>query len=186
MDVEMKSFADFPTLAEAVGLYPPALSVPNDAASMLRYFERTTVGGDILRVGARPDNMDPCGKEWFVSKEEAESAIEARGMTSIRGPKFKLNAQDAADYAAEQKFTARSGTRLANSCRVLQMTSDQKQALRMMSEQNIGAVVTRFGWTWPETVRNNEEAAGEVIRILSTRNEGLGLMRLPEGLLRCL
>jgi hypothetical protein len=47
------------------------------------------------------------------------------------------------------------------------MTSDQKQALRMMSEQNIGAMVTRFGWTWPETVRNNEEAAGEVIRILS-------------------
>ena len=46
------------------------------------------------------------------------------------------------------------------------MTSDQKQALRMMSDRNIGAMVTRFGWTWPETVRNNEDAAGEVIRIL--------------------
>ncbi len=46
------------------------------------------------------------------------------------------------------------------------MTSDQKQALRMMAAQNIGAMVTKFGWTWPETVRNNEEAAGEVIRIL--------------------
>ena len=49
------------------------------------------------------------------------------------------------------------------------MTSDQKLALRMMSDRNIGAMVTRFGWTWPETVRNNEEAAGEVIRILEAR-----------------
>jgi hypothetical protein len=49
------------------------------------------------------------------------------------------------------------------------MTSDQNQALRMMAAQNIGALVTKFGWTWPETVRNNEEAAGEVIRILSCK-----------------
>ena len=49
------------------------------------------------------------------------------------------------------------------------MTSDQKLALRMMSDRNIGAMVTRFGWTWPETVRNNEGAAGEVIRILEAR-----------------
>ena len=49
------------------------------------------------------------------------------------------------------------------------MTGDQKQALRMMAERNIGAMVTRFGWTWPETVRNNDEAAGEVIRILSCK-----------------
>ena len=47
------------------------------------------------------------------------------------------------------------------------MTSDQKQALRMMADRNIGAMVTKYGWTWPETVRNNEDAAGEVIRILS-------------------
>ena len=46
------------------------------------------------------------------------------------------------------------------------MTSDQKQALRMMAERNICAMITKFGWTWPETIRNNDNAAGEVIRIL--------------------
>jgi hypothetical protein len=51
----------------------------------------------------------------------------------------------------------------------MSLTGDQKQALRMMAERNIGAMVTKFGWTWPETVRNNDAAAGEVIRILEAR-----------------
>ena len=49
------------------------------------------------------------------------------------------------------------------------MTSDQRLALRMMADQNIGAIVTRFGWTWPCTIEKNEEAASEVVRILEAR-----------------
>jgi len=47
------------------------------------------------------------------------------------------------------------------------MTSDQKLALRMMSERNLGAVVTRFGWTWPCQIRHSEEIASAVVEVLN-------------------
>jgi hypothetical protein len=49
------------------------------------------------------------------------------------------------------------------------MTQTQKQALKMMANENIGAMLTKFGWTWPVTVERNELAAVEVVRILSAR-----------------
>lgn len=49
------------------------------------------------------------------------------------------------------------------------MTSTQKQALKMMAAENIGAMITKFGWTWPVTIENNDLAAIEVVRILSAR-----------------
>ena len=49
------------------------------------------------------------------------------------------------------------------------MTSDQRQALRMMADGNHGAIVTRFGWTWPQSIRESEEVASEVIRVLSCK-----------------
>lgn len=50
-----------------------------------------------------------------------------------------------------------------------EMTATQKEAVRLMNEHNVGCLVTKFGWTWPETCRKNEEAAVEVVRLLSTR-----------------
>jgi len=50
-----------------------------------------------------------------------------------------------------------------------QLTSDQKLALRLMASENIGAIVTKFGWTWPCTIEASENAAGEVVRILEAR-----------------
>lgn len=46
------------------------------------------------------------------------------------------------------------------------MTPTQKQALRMMADKNIGAVVTRFGWTWTCHVRESDEKASAVIAAL--------------------
>lgn len=46
------------------------------------------------------------------------------------------------------------------------MNATQKEACRLMDEQNLGAIVTKFGWTWKETCRRNQEAAVEVVRIL--------------------
>jgi len=48
----------------------------------------------------------------------------------------------------------------------------QKQALKMMAEQNIGAVITRFGWTWPHHVEESEEKAQAVISRLSQIRKG--------------
>jgi hypothetical protein len=46
------------------------------------------------------------------------------------------------------------------------MTETQKEALRLMDAGNYGAVVTKFGWTWPDHVRRSEEHAAEVVRVL--------------------
>lgn len=47
------------------------------------------------------------------------------------------------------------------------MSEIQKQALKIMADKNIGAIITKFGWTWPETCRNNEDAAKEVVKKLT-------------------
>ena len=49
------------------------------------------------------------------------------------------------------------------------MTDLQREALRLLDAHNIGAVVTRLGWTWPDHVRKSEEAAAEVVRVLADR-----------------
>ncbi len=46
------------------------------------------------------------------------------------------------------------------------MTTAQKEALKKMSEQNLGAVVTRFGWTWLHDIRESEEKALAVLEVL--------------------
>ena len=46
------------------------------------------------------------------------------------------------------------------------MTDTQKQALAAMSSRNLGAVVTRLGWTWPHMIRSNEDAALAVLEVL--------------------
>jgi hypothetical protein len=59
------------------------------------------------------------------------------------------------------------------------MTQIQKQALRLMAEQNIGCLLVKgFGWVWPTNIRNDygrfgEEAAihvaEEVVRRLGAK-----------------
>ena len=49
------------------------------------------------------------------------------------------------------------------------MNATQKEACRLMDEHNLGAIVTKFGYTWKETCRRNPEAAVEVVRILKGR-----------------
>lgn len=39
-----------------------------------------------------PDNMDPCGKYWYATREEAENNLKLLGWTSNKGPRFKMNA----------------------------------------------------------------------------------------------
>jgi hypothetical protein len=46
------------------------------------------------------------------------------------------------------------------------MNATQRAALMAMDQRNVGAIITRFGWTWPEDVRSNPEAAKEVFRKL--------------------
>lgn len=46
------------------------------------------------------------------------------------------------------------------------MTPTQRAALAAMDRRNLGAVLTRRGWTWPEDVRHDEVAAIEVLRVL--------------------
>jgi hypothetical protein len=44
------------------------------------------------------------------------------------------------------------------------LTATQKTALRMMGEENLGAILIKdFGWVWPEDIRNSEEAAKAVV-----------------------
>lgn len=43
------------------------------------------------------------------------------------------------------------------------MTENQRKALRWLRARNLGAVVTRLGWTWPVHVRNDEDAALAVL-----------------------
>ncbi len=50
------------------------------------------------------------------------------------------------------------------------MTQIQKQALKMMAEKNIGAIVTRFGYTWPCDIRESEEKAAAVVARLEALN----------------
>lgn len=47
------------------------------------------------------------------------------------------------------------------------MTETQQQALKLMAIRNIGAMLTKYGWTFPKTVRSSEAAAHEVITILT-------------------
>lgn len=54
------------------------------------------------------------------------------------------------------------------------MTETQKLAVQMMDRNLIGAMVTKFGWTWPETCRKNEDAAKEVVRILGHQETQFG------------
>jgi hypothetical protein len=49
------------------------------------------------------------------------------------------------------------------------MNEVQKEACRLMDVHNIGAIITRFGWTWKETCRNNADAAAEVVAKLKDR-----------------
>jgi hypothetical protein len=49
------------------------------------------------------------------------------------------------------------------------MTETQHEALHLLNAHNIGAVITRLGWTWPDHVRKSEAAAGEVVRVLAGR-----------------
>lgn len=49
------------------------------------------------------------------------------------------------------------------------MNATQKEACRLMNDNNLGAIVTKFGWTWVATCRTNLEAAVEVVRILKDR-----------------
>lgn len=46
------------------------------------------------------------------------------------------------------------------------MTALQRLALRAMSDRNLGALVTRYGWTWPHHVRESEEVAKAVLDAL--------------------
>lgn len=42
----------------------------------------------------------------------------------------------------------------------------QRLALKAMADDNVGAVVTKFGWTWPQGVRESEEKAIAVLAAL--------------------
>lgn len=53
------------------------------------------------------------------------------------------------------------------------MSTIQRQALQMMSDENRGAIVTRFGWTWPCDIRQSDEKAQAVVDTL-TREAGRG------------
>ena len=46
------------------------------------------------------------------------------------------------------------------------MDEQQKLALRMMDERRLGAVLTRLGWTWPQDVRESNDAAAAIIETL--------------------
>ncbi len=47
------------------------------------------------------------------------------------------------------------------------MNEIQRKALREMAERGIGAMlVLGFGWVWPETIRNSEQAARRVLDML--------------------
>lgn len=46
------------------------------------------------------------------------------------------------------------------------MTNYQRAALKAMAEENLGAIVTKFGWTWPQDIRESDEKALEVLIVL--------------------
>lgn len=46
------------------------------------------------------------------------------------------------------------------------LSERQRRALALLSKRNLGATVTRFGWTWPDDVRRSEEHAAAVIEAL--------------------
>jgi hypothetical protein len=47
------------------------------------------------------------------------------------------------------------------------MSEIQRKALREMAERGIGAMlVMGFGWVWPQTIRDNEQAARRVLDML--------------------
>jgi hypothetical protein len=48
------------------------------------------------------------------------------------------------------------------------LTDIQRQALQLMADSNTGAIITKFGWTWPEHVRQSEEKAAEVVRVMTS------------------
>jgi hypothetical protein len=46
------------------------------------------------------------------------------------------------------------------------MTEKQKQALKMMAASNTAALLTRLGWTWPQDVRESDDAAAAIIETI--------------------
>ena len=66
------------------------------------------------------------------------------------------------------------------------MTYYQKLALQVMADDNIGAVITKFGWTWPQHVRDSEEKAIAVLSALRPAKcnlkPGQSFKALPEVL----
>lgn len=46
-------------------------------------------------------------------------------------------------------------------------TDTQRQALRELANRNTGALLTSRGWTWPQHVRESEEAAQAVLTTLA-------------------
>lgn len=47
------------------------------------------------------------------------------------------------------------------------MNNVQKEILKKMAEKDIGAIPFRGKWVWPEDIRNSEELAQEIYKILS-------------------
>lgn len=46
------------------------------------------------------------------------------------------------------------------------MHNIQREVLKKMADKNIGAIYFRVGWVWPEDIRNSEELAQEIHKIL--------------------
>ncbi len=47
------------------------------------------------------------------------------------------------------------------------MSENQRRALRLMADRNTGAVLAGGRWVWRHDVRESEEAATEVCRVLT-------------------
>ena len=43
----------------------------------------------------------------------------------------------------------------------------RRLALRLMDDKNLGAVLTRLGWTWPNNVRTSDDSACAVLEALA-------------------
>jgi hypothetical protein len=44
------------------------------------------------------------------------------------------------------------------------LTATQKTALRMMGEENLGAILVQgLGWVWPQDIRDSEKTAEAVV-----------------------
>lgn len=47
------------------------------------------------------------------------------------------------------------------------MTNEQRRAISLMNERNLGAVLASGRWVWKQTIREDEQAARDVIRRLA-------------------